>query len=73
MRNTSVVIDPELIAEAESLGIDVEKVLASELKYRIQRRKDDLAWQDANKEAIERYNRYIEEHGPWYEQFRSEG
>ena len=42
-------IAPELVAEAEALGMDVSAELASALRARIEKRKRENAWRDENR------------------------
>lgn len=66
-------IDEELVAEASRLGIDVRNLLEVELRQAIRKRQAANAWYAENREAIDAYNRYIEEHGVFGEEFRSYG
>lgn len=63
-------IAPELVAEAEALGMDVSAELASALRARIEKRKRENAWRDENRAAITEWNREVEENGLWYEQIQ---
>lgn len=63
-------VDPKLLAEAESLGLDVRSELEAALRQRIDKRKRELAWQRENRDAIEAWNREIERNGLWYERLR---
>jgi antitoxin CcdA len=62
-----IAIDPELLAEARRLGIDVEREIDLRLRESVERRKRQLAWREENREAIEAWNQEIEDHGLWYE------
>jgi post-segregation antitoxin (ccd killing protein) len=64
-------IDPKLLAEARSLGIDISREIALHLRNRIEKRKREIAWQDENREAIEAWNAEIEQNGLWYEHIRT--
>ncbi len=67
-----VTIDPKLLDEARSLGIDVDQEIALRLRESIDRRKRQIAWQDENRPAIEAWNAHIEKHGLWHERFLDE-
>lgn len=64
-------IDPELLAQAERLGISV--VGMSETQLRLHLQKVDSAgaeararrWAEENADAIAEHNRFVEEHGPF--------
>ncbi len=73
MTNATPKLDRELIAEAESLGIDVSTVLETDLRRRVEKERVAKAWADENCDAIESFNRYIEEYGPFGEEFRQYG
>ena len=63
-------IDQKLIAEAESLGLDVKQEVANLLRARIDKRRREIAWQEKNREAIQSWNEWIERDGLWYENLR---
>lgn len=70
-------IDPELLAQAERLGISV--IGMSETQLRLHLQKVDPAgaeerarrWAEENAEAIAEHNRFIEEHGPFGAEWRT--
>lgn len=62
--SVTVTIDSELLAEAESFGLDVAKMLEREIHRRRAARQTAQAFYDENKESIESYNAYIDKHGP---------
>ena len=63
---TNLSADPGLLAEARDYGINLSRVfqtaLVAEVKAERARR-----WLEGNREAIESYNRNIEEHGTFSE------
>ncbi len=69
-------IDPELLAQAERLGISVDGM--SERQLRLHLQKVDPAgaeerarrWAEENAEAIAEHNRFVEEHGLLSDHFR---
>jgi post-segregation antitoxin (ccd killing protein) len=60
-------IDPALVAEASALGMDVTRELESALRVRIEKKKRENAWREENREAIQEWNRELEQNGLWYE------
>jgi post-segregation antitoxin (ccd killing protein) len=60
-------LDPALVAEASSLGLDVTRELESALRTRIEKKKRENTWREENRAAIEEWNREVEENGLWYE------
>ncbi len=62
-------LDAELIAAAKAAGIDLSELLVQALRRRLPNlhaaERAELArrWQEENREAIEAYNRMIEEEG----------
>lgn len=55
---------------AKSLGVNLSQVLERSLEEEISRR-EQLEWLTENRQAIEAYNRRIEEHGPTLSIYRS--
>lgn len=68
-RPTNVSLDARLIADAKELGINVSRAseagLAREVKAERERR-----FKEANREAFEDWNRYVEANGLPLERFR---
>jgi antitoxin CcdA len=62
-----VQIDPELVAEATALGIDVDREVDVALRIKIDKKKRENAWREENREAIQEWNKHVEEQGLWYE------
>lgn len=70
-------IDPELLAQAERLGISVTGMSERDLRLHLQ--KVDPAggeerarrWAEENAEAIAEHNRFVEEHGPFGAEWRT--
>jgi antitoxin CcdA len=62
-------LDAESIAAAEAAGIDLSRLLVDALRRRlpnlhaVERAKLAREWQEENREAIEAYNRMIEQDG----------
>jgi len=68
-RATNVSIDAEVLADAKALGINLSQTLEDELRKRTREEKI-RCFQEEHREAIESYNRFIEEHGIWSEKYR---
>ncbi len=62
-------IDPELLAQAERLGISVAGMSETQLRLHLQKidptggEERARRWAEENAEAIREHNRFIEEHG----------
>lgn len=71
------IIDPELLAQAERLGISIVGMSESQLRLHLQ--KVDPAggeararrWAVENAEAIKEHNGFVEEHGPFGSEWRT--
>lgn len=65
----TVELDAESIAAAKAAGIDLSRLLVEALRRRLpklhasERADINRRWQEQNREAIEAYNRMIEEDG----------
>ena len=65
----TIELDAEAIAAAKAAGIDLSKLVIEGLPRRLpdlhalERAKLDRQWQEENREAIDAYNRMIEEDG----------
>ncbi len=68
-RAVNVSIDSEVLAEAKAMRINLSQTLESELRKQVRQAKIDR-WSEENKGAIDSYNRFIEEHGIWSEEYR---
>jgi antitoxin CcdA len=68
-RAVNVSVDSEVLAEAKAMGINLSQTLESELRKQVRQAKIDR-WSEENKGAIDSYNRFIEEHGIWSEEYR---
>jgi antitoxin CcdA len=69
-RATNVSIDTALLAEAKALGINLSQTLEGELRKKV-REENIRRFNEESREAIESYNRFIEEHGIWSETLRT--
>lgn len=69
-RAANVSIDADILAEAKALKINLSQTLEDELRRRVREEKAQR-FHEEHREAINSYNRFIEEHGIWSEKFRS--
>jgi antitoxin CcdA len=67
---TNVSIRSDLLADARALGINLSAELEKRLTEIVRAHRAEQ-WKRDNREAIEAYNRHIEEHGLWNEEFRT--
>ncbi len=68
-RAANVSINAEILTEAKAMGINLSQTLEEELRRRVRHAKIDR-WSEEHKEAIDSYNRFIEEQGIWSEEYR---
>ena len=61
-RATNISLPSELIEEARRLNINVSKACEQGLKQQVARTRAE-AWLEANREALESSNAYVEKHG----------
>ena len=61
-RATNVSLSREHLAEARELGINVSQACERGLRETIKEARA-ARWLEENREALESYNRYVEEHG----------
>ena len=69
-RVTAIEDPKQLAQEAEALGLDVEKACRSGFAETMYRTRRALEWQEQSREAVDAYNRWIEEHGLPLERYR---
>ncbi len=67
---TNVSINSDLLADAREFGINLSAELEQRLTEVVRQRRAEQ-WLRDNRDAIEAYNRHIEEHGMWNEEFRT--
>jgi len=67
---TNVSINSDLLKKAKSLDINLSAALEQKL-VELVRQKQAAAWLAENQEAIAEYNRHVEEHGMFADEFRS--
>lgn len=63
-------IDAELLAEAKASGTNLSALLEMALERELRERLHQK-WRDENREAIEAYNKFVEEHGLLSDEWRS--
>ena len=72
MPEVSVVrIDAKLVAEAESVGLDVARETELHLRSLVERRHRKVVWRRENREAIQAWNAWINENGIPFEEIRA--
>ena len=68
-KSTNLSLDAQLVADAKAFGLNLsetaERAIAEAVREEKVRR-----WKEENHEAIEAYNRYIDEHGVPLSEFR---
>ncbi len=70
-------IDPELLAQAERLGISVAGMSERDLRLHLQKvdpagaEERACRWAEENAEAIAEHNRFVEQHGPFGAEWRT--
>ena len=69
-RAVNLSVDAEILAAAKAQGINLSAALESELR-RLTKEERIKRFQEEHREAIEAYNRFIEEHGIWSEEYRN--
>jgi antitoxin CcdA len=67
---TNLSLDPDLLAEARSLGIGLSQFVESKLVQEVKRRRLQ-SWRRAAREAMRDYNEFVQRHGIFGEDFRS--
>ncbi len=68
-RSVNLPLDADLVAEAKALNTNISRAAEEGLVEAIRRRKAEM-WLEENAEAIEENNRYFEEHGLPFAEFR---
>jgi antitoxin CcdA len=68
-RAANISLDPQLIADARALDINISRACEAGLQAQIKKAREER-WLAENMEAIEASNRYVEEHGLPLARFR---
>lgn len=69
-RATNISLDPDLIDQARALDINVSRACERGLVRQIAETRAKR-WREENAEAIESWNRYVEEHGLPFSEYRT--
>jgi antitoxin CcdA len=69
-KSVNLSIDANLLAEAKSSGTNLSALLESALERELRERLNQK-WRDENRDAIEAYNKFVEEHGLLSDEWRS--
>lgn len=62
-------IDAALLAEAKALSVNVSRAAEAGIAEAVRKEKE-RAWKEVNREAIEGWNRYFEEEGLPFSEYR---
>ncbi|MEX4008361.1 type II toxin-antitoxin system CcdA family antitoxin [Neoaquamicrobium sediminum] len=68
-KSVNLSIDVDILAEAKALNVNVSRAADAGIAEAISKRKAEL-WLQENREAIEENNRYFEEHGLPFSEYR---
>ena len=68
-----VMIDGDLLDEAEDVGLDIRQIIETEVRCRIDATRQATPAAEADRDFIESYNRHIEKHGVAGEEYRRYG
>lgn len=68
-KSVNLSIDVDILAEAKALNVNVSRAADAGIAEAISKRKAEL-WLRENREAIEENNRYFEEHGLSFSEYR---
>ena len=68
-KSVNVLVDARLLAEAKALGVNLSRA-ADEGLVKAIRDARSLLWLEENRAAIEQNNRYFEEHGLPFAEYR---
>jgi antitoxin CcdA len=67
---TNVSINSELLADAREFGLNLSAELEERLTETVRKRRAEQ-WMRDNREAIQAYNKFVEENGIWSDEFRT--
>ena len=62
-------IDADLLAEAKALSVNISRAAEAGISEAVRKEKERL-WKEENREAIEGWNRYFEENGLPFSEYR---
>lgn len=69
-RPVNLSLDADLVARAKALDVNLSQILEQQL-VEIVRRAEETAWRRENAEAIDAYNRRVEQDGVFGEEWRT--
>jgi antitoxin CcdA len=69
-RATNVTLPEALVSMARALGVNISQASEAGLAAAVKKAREQK-WLEENKEAIEEYNKYVEEHGLTLEEYRT--
>lgn len=61
-KSVNLSIDADLLAEAKSLSVNISRAAEAGIAEAVRREKE-RRWREENREAIESWNRWVEENG----------
>ena len=68
-RAANLSIDADLLAEAKALSVNISRAAEAGIDRAVREEKERL-WKEENRESIEANNRYFEEHGLPFAEYR---
>jgi antitoxin CcdA len=68
-RSTKLSLNPDLVAEAKALDLDISRVVEQSIALAVADEKS-RRWKQENREAIQSMNDYVEQHGLPLEKYR---
>ncbi|MBO6717435.1 MAG: type II toxin-antitoxin system CcdA family antitoxin [Rhizobiaceae bacterium] len=68
-KSVNLSLNKELLTEAKDLGINMSRVAEESIAEAVQKRRSEL-WLAENRDAIEENNRYFEENGLPFPEYR---
>jgi antitoxin CcdA len=63
-RATNLSVNEDLLRQARELGVNLSQALEQKLEELVRAAKAER-WYEENREAVDAYNRWVEEHGLW--------
>jgi len=66
---TNLSVRADLVARAKELGLNISQVVERALEHAV-RAAEHAAWLEENREAIEGYNKRVEKHGVFSDEYR---
>ena len=63
-RATNLSVNEDLLRQARALGVNLSQAFEQKLEELVRAAKAER-WAEENREAIEAYNKFVEEHGVW--------